>query len=50
MLHADVRDEQSGVIDESWLREQVDLLDLEEGLTGHPLTGAYYCVNGVQDR
>ncbi len=28
----------------TWLGEQSDLL-VEEGLTGHPLSGAYICVN-----
>lgn len=49
-MHIDVHDDTTGAIDPAWLHEQVDLLILEEGLTGHPLTGPYYCVNEVRDR
>lgn len=33
-------------IERGWIAEQSDLLTFEEGLTGHPLSGAYICVKG----
>lgn len=36
--------EREDVVERGWLAEQSDLLTFEEGLTGHPLSGAYICV------
>ncbi len=36
--------EHEDTIERSWIAEQSDLLTFEEGLTGHPLSGAYICV------